>query len=32
MKAFLTIDHGGGMEAIFQILGTNLSVPAPNNV
>ena len=32
MKACLTIDHGGGMEAVFQILGTNFSVPAPNNV
>ena len=26
MKACSTVDNGGGMEGIFQILGTNLSV------
>ena len=31
MKACSTIDNGRGVEGIFQILGTNLSVPVPNN-
>ena len=31
MKACSTVDDGRGVEEIFQILGINLSVPAPND-